>query len=696
MKVKRFLSLMLSLALAVSLAAPALAAEEEPTLLSMYDYVEEYMDQHPEIYEAFDADAHLAEEWGDWWTKEEYMEVCGLESEEDFKADMWQDYLDSFYYDGTGDEGLYAQVYDAYREYLLGIYETRHPGELEGLVTEELLARAGYTRTLTPQEHYMEDYDLDSPEEVRPSLLYNYAADRLAVEERHVRFLSYQTEYPETWESFDAEDYFAREYYWDSKEEYMAGQNLTEEEFVEAMFVEYVEYYLADGGYDDGYDDNWYWDGEDYDRVITLYANGETIDTDVTAADGVTYADPAVLNEILGTDLASSDPISIRSAAETAGWDVVWNSYRRQVALLDRERLLTGVIVPGLGWVEEDISGLDRLVEKAQAADPMEPGKSYRTTGTVELTYTALNSLDGDETYTAQLKVESLSRDKTTELSLSMELADLLRLVPDALMQEVRMELPGSVKDLKALLNGVKVDLIWNGETGMLYVNAPIVALVDPTPGVDGDTWYAFDLSELLEVEEESLNVSGALYQNLLEESETGWSGAGSAYSDFMVEKGLFHILFGPRAVTEKNGTLTWKLDEEMVSGAMGAFMGAMGEPGDWSEHSLFRECRLEMTIGDKGEIGLDMALRPDMEGIAAAIYDNSFSYYGLFAGGLLGMADFRYTAKGQSSAKGGSAKLELHWKNSFKLALDMDSVRKQVKDAPRTTPPETAQIVEI
>ena len=576
-------------------------------------------------------------------------------------------------------------------------YRAAHPGELEELTVEGLLEWQGYTETLSPLGQYMKNRGLTSEEEVLPALLWDYVYDRQWKEETHAKFLTYQEHWPEQWEKFDADAYFEQEwdfsYLYGGKEEYRKENHLlNEQEFVEDMFVQYV---LENSW--EWENDNWYWDGEDYERLITLYANGELIDTDVTAADGATYAAPAVLNEILGTDFPGPDPISIRDAAQAAGWDVVWNSYRQEVALLDRERLLTGVIVPGLGWVEEDLSGLDRLVEKAQAANPLEPGKNYETTGTIDLTYTALNSLDGDESYTAQVKVEALTRDKVSEVTLSMDLADLLRLVPDRLLGEVTMELPKSVKDLKTLLDGVRVDLIWNGETGELYVNAPIVALVDPTPGVDGDTWYAFDLSELVEAETEAVDVPEALYQSLLEDSETGWSGAYSAYSDFMTEKGLLHILFGPHAVTEKNGTLTWKLDEEMVSGAIGAFMGAMGEPGDWEDDSLFKECRLELTIGEKGETSLDMALRPDMKGIASAIDDNSYyGYYGLLTGGLLGMADFRYAAKGQSSARGGDMELELHWKNRFKLALDMNTVRKEVKTAPRTTPPDGAEIVEI
>ena len=268
---------------------------------------------------------------------------------------------------------------------------------------------------------------------------------------------------------------------------------------------------------------------------------------------------------------------------------MTWNSYRRQVVLLDRERLLTGVVVPGSGWVEEDLSGLDRLAEKARTVSAQKPGQSYQTTGTVDVSYTALNSLDGDETYTAKLKVETLTRDKTCEIALSMDLTDLLGLLPKEALEEAKAQLPKTARDLKTLLKGLKVDLIWDGETGTLYMNAPIVALMDPTPGVTADTWYAFDLSEALEAEREELSLAEGLYRSLLEDSGSGWAGAGDAYSDFVMEKGLFHILFGPHAVTEKNGTLTWKLDGEMISAALDAFMGVTGKPPPFSRSAGWR-----------------------------------------------------------------------------------------------------------
>ena len=115
MKAKRFLSLLLSLSLAVSLAAPALAAESAPLPpgvtaaeavelmaelggLSAYydlftlDFARRYKEAHPEEYQAFDPDAWFAQEWDFYGSKEEYLADRDL-TEELFREDMWVEYV---------------------------------------------------------------------------------------------------------------------------------------------------------------------------------------------------------------------------------------------------------------------------------------------------------------------------------------------------------------------------------------------------------------------------------------------------------------------------------------------------------------------------------------------------------------------------------------------------------------------------
>ena len=110
MKAKRFLSLLLSLTLALSLTTPALATE-------------------------------------------------------------WE----GIGYDTAGETALLQAQVDE--------YAAAHPGELEALTTEQLLQWQGYTETLTPAQQFMEDWALDSEDEIRLNLLWDYVYDRGEVEE---------------------------------------------------------------------------------------------------------------------------------------------------------------------------------------------------------------------------------------------------------------------------------------------------------------------------------------------------------------------------------------------------------------------------------------------------------------------------------------------------------------------------------
>ena len=71
---KKLLSFALSLSLAVSLAVPALADEPPAAapILSEEEFRDQYVADHPELYEAFDPDAYFAETYP-WRDKEEYM-----------------------------------------------------------------------------------------------------------------------------------------------------------------------------------------------------------------------------------------------------------------------------------------------------------------------------------------------------------------------------------------------------------------------------------------------------------------------------------------------------------------------------------------------------------------------------------------------------------------------------------------------
>ena len=315
MKAKRFLSLMLSLTLAVSLTAPALAMEAPAgtapvsaeeltmTLADYYDpvtleFAQQYKLDHPEEYAAFDADAWFAQEWSFYDSKEEYLADYGL-TEELFREDMWVEYVTYTEEYEAAWEAMeiqqYAQVIEAYR--------ADHPGELEGLDLSLLLERKGYRE---PLQAYMDDMGIATEEAARNALLMEYVESRTLAQERHDQAEAYRAADPASWESFDVDAYLAQEWSWYTKEEFMAswrGPFYTDEELADYLYIEFME----------GKSNPWDRQG------LTLVVNGQTnYNAVVTEENWVTYADGATLNAILGTNATVEGGILTLSAKDTA------------------------------------------------------------------------------------------------------------------------------------------------------------------------------------------------------------------------------------------------------------------------------------------------------------------------------------------------------------------------------------------
>ncbi|MDE6107587.1 MAG: hypothetical protein K2F83_02795 [Oscillospiraceae bacterium] len=727
---KRILSLTLALSLAVSLCAPAFAAEEEndenyytvnvedlldeavdPDLLeqiigtqmeeetasqtgylSWYEFILRYLEEErPEIRENFDADAFFAEEYP-WWEKEEYMELYEYE-EEDFEAAMWEEWVS--YRLEDEDEALAREIDAAYQTYLLETYEVRHPGELEGLSTEDLLKWQGYY-DLTAEAWYMQNKDLSTVEEVRPALLQDYVTGRLEVERTHAGFLAYQARYPEKWAEFDADAYFEDSYfaqYFDSKETYMSRYALrTEEEFAEAMFVQYVNENLWKWLYEGGNQGS-----QTGTSLPSLVINGEYYrGEDFVLEDGVSYLDGATLSELLGTDYEEG-PVSIRAAAQAAGWDVVWNEWNSQVILLDREKLTHGVIVPGYGeYVEYDFSTMSAFLNGLLAAGNVETGKTLKTAQTGKISLTLMDSLDGDKTYDFGMTMGQLSGDGLFNCDLTLDLADLMELFGEDVLDQMMAGLTKPMRQLMTeYLGSLKGRLIWNREEETLYVNLPVLALLDES--LDPETWYSWeipvesgDAEELETLLEADWNLGELIYQNLLDSCATTtsrWRDGADYYRDFVEIMGVAHTLFGAHAFTREGDALTWSVTDEMLDSIGSVLAGSYDE--EFSLRSLFREFTYTMTLEEDGSLSSRVVLRPDMKAIAqyeAGAWDSPVET--AMKAWQLGLGDFRYEGTAQSKDGNGALHMEIHWKNQMKLTVDSETVTEETDTQPLSAPP--------
>ena len=505
-----------------------------------------------------------------------------------------------------------------------------------------------------------------------------------------------------------------------TKEGYMDGYYLTEEELAETMFSNYVQW--KRWSWDTGYD----WPQQD--QPITLVVNGETVDAAITAGEGVTYADAATLNAILGTDL-TGDAVLIRTAAQEAGWDVTWNEMNNQVVLLDRESLLKGVLAPSdfreewdnttdpeeqfiktilgepddKGLFTQDFSRFDEMTARVLSVNKGLEGKTTRTTQTFELTLTAFNSLDGDEKYTLTVKADLLMNDQVADLTLSADLVQLWKMLPQNVKDKVAAQLPKvTFQDLPTLLSGCKARFILNMEEEALYWNIPLLALFDDS--IKENTWGKVDLSDRLgtvvTVETEPVtdwNTAERLYNDLLAESASSWWGAEDAYSDFAISRVITNLLVGNDRITRRGDTLTWSLDADALTSYMALDDGYV-DLENLAAADLFKELKVSFSVEKDGRYSISAAIRPDMDAIAArytggAWYDASEAALMTWVMNLL---DFRMSADASGTADRTSGNAQFHWKNQFKLELNTDSRRQTTSSDPLSAPPAGAEVVEL
>lgn len=711
MKKRRFLSLTLALALTASLSAPAFAAEGEYGFTVDGEPVETISaDAQPEEYYTVDV-ADLAGEPLD----PSQIEVMPIPVEGDFDPAIWQQLLENRENDGLliapnpfAGEDEEDFDYAAYQARQVEEYRATHPGELEEVGITELLIRNGYS---DPMAAYMEDWGYETEEEALTSLYANYVDEREWAGYTHETAEEYRADYPELWAAFDDAAYFAENYPWYTGVEFMRDNGLwTYAEFVDQLFVEYVDEQIPHD-----------WDDWDWTPDLSLSVNGVTLwDSAIYAQDGVSYLPAGELNAILGTSYTEDTPI--RDAAVDNGWDVTWNAGANQVVLLNKADI-TG------DW---DFTNFDAMMNRLLKGAGYEKGKPLHTKETADITLTRFNTLDGDEIHTFKITADTVMKDNLLNLTLTADLAQLLQMVPKATLDQMELQMPkGTFRNLKALLSGCKVQMILNLDTGMLYCNAPILALFDDT--FTEKTWFSVEMvsaTDAIAMDTVSDMLTGEwstadyLYGILLSGCATMPYGAETSYQSTRMAGAMLGVMMGNEAVTEKNGIYTWKVDtailDKMVKAIVTGMAGELGEEGLEqvsavipSMSDFFKEYNVTMTVDRNGKFTMSAAMRLDPESIsrfiASQIYypaadlgviggaDGPTSM--LVSGGLgslMSAFDFRLTGESQGTAQHATGTAEFHVKNQFKMVIR--EVSNLVKDAPTvlSAPPAGAVILSV
>ncbi len=607
---KKWLTWLLTLALAVALTSPALAAEETVVV-----------------------DGHS---------------VPTLDLSELLDGDAW----------AWGDRASYAE------------YEAAHPEEIAALDQDALLAGWGF-RDRTAEEQFWAEFSAYG-DTVEEAVKNNYIDNRLLAERNCREAEAYRAQYPQAWESFDADAFFQADVRDDRDETYRdaaAYMNywnlLTREEFADDMFVWYVDRYLdedEDGG------------GSRTAPALTLMVNGAASEAAITAADGVSYVDAADLRAILGEAAVAADvtgPVAVRAAAEAAGWDVGWYSddweERQEVQLWDRAAYLAR---------SEDFRAMDdflaRLAERSWAKVFSEEPIAQRVD--LDVTLTRFSTLDGDKAYPLSLTADCIAQKGLVDMTMTFDVAQLLQLLDDQTLAEAADQLGLTADALTQLLREVEAEMVLDYGQGTAVYRIPLLARFDEEMG----GWTQPDAGPThSEDDEAAFDPVPSCYDKMLRSA--GWMGAEDAAEEFEAEIGALGLFFGNDRFTTRNGATTYSLTTQTVNEYLRARAEREGAAG---RSSPFQTFEAAATLDGQGVLSsLELHARLDPASFCDLGLDNS----DLAILQMLGLSpDVDVTAHAEGDQSRSSGQLELHVENWGKLTLAWDETTTQAGRSPR------------
>lgn len=552
---------------------------------------------------------------------------------------------------------------DSYAE-----YEAAHPEEFENMDVDALVAAWGYA-DMTAQEALLRDYSYyeGSVEEVVKQV---YIEKRKDVEDFCQDAEEYRAEYPEEWENFDADAFYA-EFFGDEdpdKAEFMAYLSiLTDEEFAQMMFYFYAQATLWDNDWD--YD----WDDPEEEPALTLMVNGEKSDVAIAANDWTSYADAADLRSILGPEAVGQGyegPVPIREAAENMGWDVVWYD----------------------GWDWQEVQLWDRAAFEAELADEFGPCDDFLTKvmdlgwerifsekpvsvrETADIAVTRFSTLNGNKDYKLSLELNYIAQKGVVDLTVTFDMAQLLEMIDSSTLYYLtylRGEDDSTLEELTRLLKAGKMEFILDYNTGEMAYRIPLLGLLDESMA----DWQhsEFDVEGM-----GVFSLSDGLYEKMLKNAARFyWDGAQEALADYREEVANLRAVAGKDCFATRNGKTYWTVTTQRVNRAIGETLG-LEQP---DKTSIFKACELTCTLDDSGWIEMKLHLRPDVEGAGRAA---SESYDYTIADTIKYSADMDLTASFSGSLNRGTGEVKAHWDNAGQMDVRVRASTSTASQGPR------------
>ena len=661
---KKLLSILLTLALTLSLSAPALAAAPEevplPDLVDPPLPVEDslvigdsgypmdaetvaWLEAHPE--EAAQLEANL-EQWA--MTSWGYASVAEM-------AEAWGE-SEAYIRDMLLEEQVGTAMYREEQQAAQAEYAAAHPGYLDGFDHDAWLRRA-YPDYRDPEEAFMADYDLADRAAFEAYMEGDYTNHLIWIESLRSEIDAMLAENAAALDGFDVDAYFTQEYpYYESQEEFMAGYTLLDRaEFETYLTWEYLTYYAAPS-------DPWTDDNKEalggVPGELGVMVNGAylTFDGDKPyAEDGVTYVPAAQLGEALGLELTGGY-VPLRETAQAAGCEVWWDQAYETAVVMDPDALI--------GAIDSGFTALNGVLAKNTPA-----WERWAETEEWTVTLTMFDTLNGDKTYPMTLTQESLCGPEGLQAAGKYDLSALMTLLEQMGLLEYVGE--DERKVVSAVLSG-DYELRWDTGTGTMAFTAsclPDLLSMLGTP-YPKELWFTLNgettaeltglLSDLMD-REEPVTV-GALAWALTR--STSYGSPVFYWRDTVDFAGTLALFLGDDALVREGDAWVLRLGMDDLAALLG-----YGEE-DAGTYLGLEAFALECAFHDDGTVtGSLLCLTPDESWSPA----------------------MRIAADWKFDLTSGSLEAELHLKNQMKLTLTVSTALEETGEKPETQVPEGA-----
>ena len=661
---KKLISILLTLALTLSLSAPALAAAPEevplPDLVDPPLPVEDslvigdsgypmdaetvaWLEAHPE--EAAQLEANL-EQWA--MTSWGYASVAEM-------AEAWGE-SEAYIRDMLLEEQVGTAMYREEQQAAQAEYAAAHPGYLDGFDPDAWL-RTAYPDYRDPEEAFMADYDLADRAAFEDYMEGDYTNHLIWMESLRSEIDAMLAENAAALDGFDVDAYFTQEYpYYESQEEFMAGYTLLgRAEFETYLTWEYLTYYAAPS-------DPWTDDSKEalggVPGELGIMVNGAylTFEGDQPYAEnGVTYVPAEALGEALGLELTGGY-VPLRETAQAAGCEVWWDQDYETAVVIDTAALVEAI--------DSGFTALNGVLAKSVPA-----WERWAETEDWTVTLTMFDTLNGDKTYPMTLTQESLCGPEGLQAAGKYDLSALMTLLEQMGLLEYVGE--DERKVVSAVLSG-DYELRWDTGTGTMAFTAsclPDLLSMLGTP-YPKELWFTLNgettaeltglLSDLMD-REEPVTV-GALAWALTR--STSYGSPVFYWRDTVDFAGTLALFLGDDALVREGDA--WVLRLGMTD--LAALLG-YGEE-DAGTYLGLEAFALECAFGDDGAVtGSLLCLTPDESWSPA----------------------MRIAADWKFDLTSGSLEAELHLKNQMKLTLTVSTALEETGEKPETQVPEGA-----